>query len=151
MREWGMEISNFLALWRYVQFPKVSPTKTHSSFCSTQILHLSFACTTENFLPSLSFLLQYLQEFLKSFSNPWFLGAWQKILLQQLLIHTSNLLGLGKNNLFGVKLRGFGRRVCSAKTRWNGSETIKCRKETIKSRKMFLMRMYKRERIHKSA
>jgi hypothetical protein len=38
---------------------------------------------------------------------------------------TPNLLGLGKNSLFGVKLPSFGRGVYFSKTKWKGSKTIK--------------------------
>jgi hypothetical protein len=84
----------------------------------------------------------------KNSLNPFLILDFQedgkKISLQQLLIHTSNLLGLWeKNSLFGVKLRSFDPRVSSTTVRWKDSEIIK-------SKKRFLMQMYKREKIHKS-
>ena len=41
--------------------------------------------------------LEHLQEFPKLLSNPWFLERCEKISLQQLIIQSPNILGVGKN------------------------------------------------------
>jgi hypothetical protein len=69
---------------------------------------------------------------LKSFLNPFLILDFQedeKTPLQQFLIHACNLSGLGKSNLFRVRL-DFEQHISSSKTKWKVPEIIKSGKES---------------------
>jgi hypothetical protein len=90
--------------------------------------------------------LEHLHEYHISLSNPWFLARWEKTSLQQLLIYAPKIYALGKSSPVARNIaRSSGREDPVRIGQYKGGRVW----ERIRSRKGFLVQIYKRERIYK--
>jgi hypothetical protein len=133
----AMNLLNLLFSWIFLLLnkPHLSP-----------ILMKWHAALLHHTKKSLIWILEHLQEYPFSLPNPWFLARWEKIPLQQLLIHAPKIYALGKSSPATRNFtRSSGRADPMRIDQSKGGRVWK-----IISRKGFLMQMYERERIYKS-